>query len=215
MISKKLEEKFNYHSNDKSNDMWLHFDMLKSVAIDSNIIMELGTRGVVSTWAFLYGLADKKERVVHISEDRRKLVANSAQALWSYDINHPKEYGVDIKEIEEIAIENNIEWNFVHEDTTKTKLPPCDSIFFDTDHTYKQLSQELKLHADKARKYLVFHDTTKYATELLPAINEYLEENKEWNILHSENACHGLTILVKAPISHIDRWVEDIKRVKL
>ena len=208
MISKKLEEKFNYHSNDKSNDMWLHFEMLKNVAIDSNIIMELGTRGIVSTWAFLYGLAGKKEKIIHISKNRKELVMEPAQALWSYDINHPKEYGVDIKEIEEIAIENDIEWRFIQEDTTKTTLPPCDSIFFDTDHTYKQLSQELKLHANKARKYLVFHDTTHYAIELIPAINEFLKEegNEEWHILHCKNQCHGLSILARAPLSKIKEW---------
>ena len=209
MISKRLEEKFNYHSNDKSNDMWLHFDMLKSVAIDSNIIMELGTRGVVSTWAFLAGMGGKKERVIHVSKDRKKLITHPSQVLWSYDINHPKEYGADVKEIEEIAKENKVQWKFIQEDTLKTELPACDSIFFDTDHTYKQLSQELKLHGNKARKYLIFHDTMKYATELVPAINEFLEENSEWHILHCENACQGLTILVKAEISKIDKWYDE------
>ena len=54
MISKRLEEKFNYHKSDKDNDMWYHFKMLQNVALDSNVIMELGTRGIISTWAFLY-----------------------------------------------------------------------------------------------------------------------------------------------------------------
>ena len=114
--------------------MWFHFTMLQSVGVDSNVIMELGTRGVVSTWAFLAGMADKKERVIHVTEDRRKLIAHPSQALWSYDINHPEEYGVDIEEVREIAEENNIEWKFIQEDTLKTELPNCDSIFFDTEN---------------------------------------------------------------------------------
>ena len=56
MISKRLQEKYDYHSNDKDNDMWFHFDMLHAIAVDSNVIMELGTRGIVSTWAFMSGL---------------------------------------------------------------------------------------------------------------------------------------------------------------
>ena len=216
MISKRLEEKFNYHKSDKENDMWFHFVMLQSVGVDSNVIMELGTRGIVSTWAFLHGLAGTKERLVEVSEDRKKLITQCAKCMWSFDINHPSDYGADIEEVTEIASENLIDWKFVQEDTLKTELPLCDSIFFDTDHTYKQLSQELKLHAHKARKYLVFHDTMKYAAELVPAINEFLEEHPEWRILHCENACNGLTILVQAEMSKIDKWTnEAVKRVEL
>ena len=216
MISKKLQEKYDYHSSDQDSDMWYHFDMLKAVGVDSNIIMELGTRGIVSTWAFMYGLAGTKERVITVDDNRKKLHMETAKCIWSFDVNHPSDYGGNVDETKEIANENFIEWSFKQEDTLKTTLPTCCSIFFDTDHTYEQLSQEIKLHAHKARKYLVFHDTMKYATELVPAINEFLEENNDWHILHCENACHGLTILVKAEISKIDKWVnKDVKRVEL
>ena len=216
MISKRLQEKYDYHSNDKENDMWFHFEMLKGVAVDSNVIMELGTRGIVSTWAFMSGLSGTTERILSVSDDRRHLHSETAKCIWSYDINHPSDYGADINEAKDIANENFIEWTFKQEDTLEIELPTCCSIFFDTDHTYKQLSQELKLHAHKARKYLVFHDTMKYATELVPAINEFLEEHSEWRILHCENACNGLTILVKAEMSKIDKWAEDaIRKVKL
>tara|TARA_R100000008_G_C3581429_1_gene168804 strand:- start:291 stop:941 length:651 start_codon:yes stop_codon:yes gene_type:complete len=216
MISKRLQEKYDYHSNDKDNDMWFHFDMLHAIAVDSNVIMELGTRGIVSTWAFMSGLSGTTERILSVSDDRRHLHTETAKCIWSYDINHPSDYGADIDEAKDIANENFIEWTFKQEDTLETELPNCCSIFFDTDHTYKQLSQELKLHAHKARKYLVFHDTMKYATELVPAINEFLEEHPEWRILHCENACNGLTILVQAEMSKIDKWVnEAVKRVEL
>ena len=46
----------------------------------------------------------------------------------------------------------------------------------------------------------------KYATELVPAINEFLNSNTDWSVLHCENACHGLTALVKAPPEKIDSW---------
>lgn len=216
MISKRLEEKFNYHKSDKDNDMWYHFEMLQNVAIDSNVIMELGTRGIISTWAFLYGLAGTTERILTVEESRKKLYMGTAKCLWSFDINHPSTYGADAEETKDIANENFVEWTFKQEDTLKVTLPNCCSIFFDTDHTYKQLSQELKLHGNKARKYLVFHDTMKYATELVPAINEFLEENDEWHILHCENTCQGLTILVNAEMSKIDKWFdEEQKRTEI
>ena len=79
MISERLEEKFNYHKTDKRNDMWFHYDILNGIGQDSNVIMELGTRGIVSTWAFLYGLAGTKERLVEVSEDRKKLCLRMAE----------------------------------------------------------------------------------------------------------------------------------------
>ena len=208
MISNRLQEKYDYHRNDQESDMWFHFPLLKSLAHDCNVIMELGTRSIVSTWAFLHGLANSKERVVLVEESRKQLTYGPAKALWSFDIFHPNEHGANVEEVFEIAKENEVEWLLKIEDTLETELPECDLIFFDTDHNYKQLSEELKLHGNKARKYLVFHDTMKFAQELVPAINEFLEENEEWTILNCENACNGLTSLVKAPVEKVRAWVE-------
>ena len=208
MTSKRLQEKFDYHSNDRESDMWFHFNYLRALSSDCNIIMELGTRSVVSTWAFLHGMSSSAERIVFMDEDRRKLYLGSAKTLWSFDVIHPNQHGVNTEEVFEIANENNIKWELKIEDSLETELPVCDLIFFDTDHNYKQLSQELKLHANKSRKYLVFHDTMKFAQELVPAINEFLEENKEWTILNCENACNGLTSLIKAPVEKVRAWVE-------
>ena len=77
MISNRLQEKYDYHRNNQESDMWFHFPLLKSLAHDCNVIMELGTRSIVSTWAFLHGLANSKERVVLIGE-------TATQALNSY-----------------------------------------------------------------------------------------------------------------------------------
>ena len=46
----------------------------------------------------------------------------------------------------------------------------------------------------------------KFAQELVPAINEFLEENEEWTILNCENSCNGLTSLVKAPVEKVRAW---------
>ena len=205
MNSERLEEKWQIHVNNKKNDMHLHFDMLKSISRDSNIVVELGIREVVSTWALMAGLANRPERFITVNPERNKLVEHGFHFLKSYDIVHPAEYGIDIEEIKDIARENGVEWEFFHIDTLKTEIPLCDTIFFDTDHTYEQLSQELKLHAGKAGKFLAFHDTSRYGGELIPAINEFLEENTEWHILHCENLCQGLTVLIKASLVDIEK----------
>lgn len=43
----------------------------------------------------------------------------------------------------------------------------------------------------------------------MPAINEFLEENEEWCILNCENACNGLTILVKVSVDKVEGWFEE------
>ena len=99
---------------------------------------------------------------------------------------------------------DEIDFTFIQEDTLKIEIPDCHCIFFDTDHTYKQLSQELELHGNKADRYLLFHDTMQMATEVVPTINEFLEKNKEWLILRVDNYCHGLTVLGKTTKEHVE-----------
>ena len=48
------------------------------------------------------------ERMVFMDESRRKLYLGSAKTLWSYDIFHPKEHGVNTDEVFEIAEENKM-----------------------------------------------------------------------------------------------------------
>jgi hypothetical protein len=77
------------------------------------------------------------------------------------------------------------------------------------------LSEELKLHGNKAKKYIIFHDTTTYGffdeihedlgsnlsktvsikRGLQIAISEFLATNSEWSIDKVFTNCNGLTIL--------------------
>ena len=41
----------------------------------------------------------------------------------------------------------------------KAEIDECDMLFIDSWHHYYQLRKELKLHADKAKKWIVMHDT--------------------------------------------------------
>ena len=71
---------------------------------------------------------------------------------------------------------------------------------------YNQIKSELALHGNKAKKYLIFHDTTTFgeigetfidpnAMGIWSAIEEFMNENKHWVIQEKLENNNGLTIL--------------------
>ena len=111
------------------------------------------------------------------------------------------------KELEEIAHQHAIEIEFKQADSRQVELPMCDLLFIDTLHTYGQLTLELSLHSEKARKYIVMHDVEApygMANEikdgspkegLQAAIKDFLAENSNWRIKDWYENCHGLCVL--------------------
>ena len=90
----------------------------------------------------------------------------------------------------------NIDFEFIEADTLKIEIEETDLLFIDTLHTEKQLKQELKLHAGKARKYIVLHDTFSCSDELLPVIEEFLKQGR-WKIKADYKNNNGMMILEK------------------
>ena len=153
----------------------------------------MGVRNVVSTWAFLSG--------------------------------NPKTYvGVDIlpcpiQKAEQLAKERGIDFTFIQADTLDPNfsIQETDLLFIDTWHIYRQLVQELRIHGNKARKYIILHDTTSFGEEdeghwdeyskrvgnpgekrgLWHAIMEFLDENPQWGLLERYTHNNGLTILAR------------------
>jgi hypothetical protein len=79
-----------------------------------------------------------------------------------------------------------------------------DLLLVDSVHTYDQVKKELKAHSLKINKYIMFHDTVSYGAigqdnndGIVKAINEFLEENKEWKIIYEVSNNHGFMILEK------------------
>ena len=140
----------------------------------------MGVRWIVSTYAFLMG---KPKRMI------------------SYDINP-----VNWEWIKDLVKEDT-DFQFIIGDTTKIEIEETDLLFIDTWHVYEQLKVELKLHANKASKYIILHDTTTFEfigetitsdvvyDGLWPAIEEFLEENPHWELLERYYNNNGLTIL--------------------
>lgn len=145
-------------------------------------ITEMGVRGIVSTWALL---AARPERLV------------------SYDLEYPSNWGADISHVYEAAEENNLNFEFIKANVLEVEIEETDFLFLDTWHVYEQVRDELKLHSNKVRKYIAFHDTVSWGEHgetrghkgINYAINEFLELHPEWVIKEDFKNNNGLLIV--------------------
>ena len=109
-----------------------HMPVLTTLCYNKHVV-ELGVRYGVSTVGILAG---------------------EPKSLISVDMVRYE----TIDAIEELAHENQIDFSFIEANDLEIEIPECDVLFIDTLHTYEQLRQELTLHADKAREWIVMHD---------------------------------------------------------
>lgn len=93
-------------------------------------------------------------------------------------------------------------FQFWEADVLKVEIAPTDLLFIDTTHDYEQLEAELRLHAGKARKYIVLHDTTTFGEKgetegrrgLWPAVEAFLAEGA-FRLKDRWENNNGLTVL--------------------
>lgn len=157
------------------SDINENLPVLARLASECKHVTEMGVRYCVSTWAFIEGLQGGK--------------------LVSIDIKHPSFYNGDITLVEQACKDKGIDFTFIEASTLDINIEKTDLLFIDTLHTGEQLRQELKLHASKAKKYIVFHDTVSCESELMPVINEWLAEGK-WKIKEHHLNNNGLLVAV-------------------
>lgn len=186
---------------DTPSDINQHLDTLQNLASQCETVIELGVRSGVSTYA---------------------LLAGRPRQIKSFDIN-------PIGPLEDIfnnhAVDNNISWKFYNENClTTNNIDECDMLFIDTFHSFKQMSCELLLHGNKAKKYLVFHDTVtfgyndelgdiklQYLSEslqafchslpdqkgIMPAIEKFIIDFPQWKIYEHYKNNNGLLVITK------------------
>ena len=178
-----------------SLDIYEHLPTLKEYADKCESVLELGLRGIVSTWAFL---------------------ASKATSITSIDIRHPSEFRTShsLEFTENLAKDVNKDFKFIMGDSLKLKInKSIDLTFIDTLHQYEQLRQELEIVKDKTNKYIICHDTEifgyadyYYGAEsphapggpgLMKAIYEFIEKNPQWIIEKIYTNNNGLLILAK------------------
>lgn len=153
-----------------------HLPYLRRLASLCNDVIEFGTRaGNGSTLAFVRG---------------------AQRSVTAYDL---KGCGF-VPKLKEIAAERGITFELIIADVREIKIPETDLLFIDTHHTYEQLSKELELHGEKARKYMAFHDTHLFP-EMTPALYDYLEAHPSWVVGYDSPDWCGLTVVRR---KHVD-----------
>jgi hypothetical protein len=185
----KILEKYNYLCQTQS-DINEHLPVIKKYAERCEHITEMGTRYIVSTWAIL---AAKPKKII------------CYDILTGLDMNI---FNTNLNNIVSSANDVGASLTFHNQDVLNVEIEETDLLFIDTYHEYNQIKNELKLHSNKVKKYLLFHDTTTFGEfgetfkepntiGIWPAIQEFLEENKGWEICEKLENNNGFTVLKK------------------
>ena len=188
------------------SDINEHLPTLSKYASECDSVLELGVRGCVSSWAFANGLLSNKS-----DTKTKRLFLNDIE---NCDINNLVNF------TKNTSLSIDYKWcNDLDLDTTDKTF---DIVFIDTWHVYGQLKRELDKFSKVANKFIIMHDTTidgiygetircnwnakqqSIATNipedeilkgLMPALNEFLLNNKNWRIREKYENNNGLTIL--------------------
>lgn len=148
-----------------------HLHTLRSYAGRASRILEFGTRGAVSTLAFLCGQPDR---------------------LTTVDIDPDL---VPMSRIQFLR-ENAGCTDFRQEiNDSRTRRPEwADLVFIDTDHNYPTLTAELDRHHAMTTRWLIMHDTETYPG-CMDAVKDFLKRERSFRLLHHFPHNNGLTIL--------------------
>ena len=199
-----VETKFNNLSNCPS-DINEHLPTLAKYAQECESIIELGVRGCISSWAFVFGLLNNNKKI-------KKILLND---ITECDINELLNITKDLDIITEYNWINDLELNITEN---------VDLVFIDTWHVYGQLKRELDKFSKITNKYIIMHDTTvdgivgetirngwnaqqqsietgfpieEINCGLWKAIEEFLDNNNNWKLKERYTNNNGLTILEK------------------
>lgn len=169
------------------SDINQHLPTLRRYAQGCDVVVELGVRWVVSTWA---------------------LAAARPNTIISLDLKHPSNWNAaeELDKVKAACIENGVQFSFVEGDSRTYNLPECDLLFIDTLHDYAVLREELRVQSVKTRKYIIMHDTFLFGSRdesgkegrgLNPAILEFLATSPQWRVKEVYLNNNGLTVLEK------------------
>ena len=177
------------------SDINEHLETLKRYAEECEVVIEMGVRSIVSTWAFL---------------------AAKPKKLISLDLYNPAHFGGNLQEVYDAASYSDIDFKFIEQDSLTYDIESCGLLFLDTWHSYIQLKKELIRHHSKVNKYIILHDTVSYSNVdeksaeemgilndvetnlpkgLWPAVEEFLYHNRNWVIWEKKPNNNGLTVL--------------------
>ena len=162
----------------RESDINKHLPLLNGIANLCDHVTEFGVRDGQST---------------------RAILASNASIVRSYDLY----IDPSVLYLFQLAQQEGKDAIYSPGNTLLIDIDQTDLLFIDTDHSYNQLKLELHKHHMKVNKYLVFHDTHTYGTQcedgkgLLPAILEFLKDNREWSVNYHSTENNGFTVLEK------------------
>jgi hypothetical protein len=203
-VKNKYDQLCNNYQN-KSVDIYEHLQTLYKYASECESVFETGVRGVISSWAFSYGLLNN-------GKERKQLFMNDISKCDNMEL---------LENTKNTTLKIDYEWiNNLHLEVKQN----YDIVFIDTWHIYGQLKRELKKLSKFSNKYIIMHDTTvdeiygetirngwnaeqqsidsgfpieEIKCGLWKAIEEFLVDNSEWKIKERYYNNNGLTILEK------------------
>jgi hypothetical protein len=201
-------------------DMCRFAPVLRRLASHGDSVVEMGVRGVVSSWALMLGLYESGAPL---------------RSKWMLSVDIAR---VNFRDAVRVGLSCGLSVRFAQDDSATVVLPRAfDLLLIDTMHTYGHLRRELAAHASRTRRYIVLHDTVidgvrsdvlRLSGEraipgkakafgypeahvrlgLQPAIDRFLVEHPEWSILEHFSASPGLTILTRpSPWQRLQLWV--------
>jgi len=189
-----VEQIYKKHCDTPSH-IYKHLPRLLKLASECEIVCEIGVSTGRSSSALILGAKYK---------------------VFSVDMNFTSQ----ARELEAFAEDK---WRYIISKSVLAPLPNCDMLFIDGEHTYYALNSELRRFADKAKKYLVFHDTITFGSfgakketgtflvdpntvptnplqdaeglGIRPAIDELMIRDPSWKIKAHYVDCNGLLVL--------------------
>lgn len=172
-----LQVEYNRAKNTPS-DINENVHILYDLAKECKTVVEMGVRTGVSTRAFL----------------------NTDVNLISFDVI----LNQNVQKLFDYAQQQGKNVQYIKADVLNIEIDDTDLLFIDTLHTYEQLKEELKLHGNKAQKYLAFHDTYTFGLRgengrdkkgLMTAIVEFMIDNPHWKFKIHKTNNNGFTVL--------------------
>jgi beta-1,4-mannosyl-glycoprotein beta-1,4-N-acetylglucosaminyltransferase len=162
------------------SDINEHLPYLRRLASTVEHVTEFGTRHGLSTSAFL---------------DARP------QKLITYD----RERQDAVSLLEAAAQELGVDFAFHQADVLEVEIAPTDLLFIDTWHVEEQMREELRRHADRARRYLALHDTETFAYRgeaesergIWYAVAEFMRHSPHWRLHQHFAHNNGLTVFTR------------------
>ena len=144
----------------------------------------------------LYELAKECKHItefgVMFGRSTVSFLAARPDILISYDIKKQE----IVNQIENLANEERVCFVFKLADSRTINIEETDLLYIDTEHSYEQLKVELNRHGNRARKYIILHDTASFP-DMWPAVEEFLEQGV-FQIKEVFVNNNGLTVLERA-----------------